>query len=1056
MKPATDNQIVFLLNKVSVYAATVTIVISLIIAVGWIFNLPDLRGIFGGNNYMKFNSTLSFALSGAGILFLHKIEKSDIYRAFSTAAAAIVFLIGFITFLQYVFNTNTGLDELFVNDPGIISDTNPPGRMSFNTSAGFMVTGVALFLGTEGTGKLVLYSQLLSLILIVSCFLPVLGYVYGVPEPFSHMMLTRMSLGTAILFLLTDTGLLFAFPGKGLISIITTQSMGGYLARCLLPVAVLLPVVFVWVLLIIENNTIMSITGNINSVAVLLIIVFILLIWRFLSIISLIDKSRTKAINKALTANRHLHYNVENSPLAFIEWDKWQRVKRWTKQAEEIFGWKAEEVMGKSPSEWKFIYEEDKPAIESIMRSLSGNQVARNKSSNRNYTRDGRVIDCIWYNSVIPDNEGNISSIISMVDNVTHQKEIEKRLKESEELYRSLVEITKDAIYIICRNVITFVNPAAVKLFGAENQDQITGRSPYDFFHKDYHRRMEERIKKLLKGESVPLLEKKVVRLDGSVIDVELAAISFFSRNETAILVAMRDITERKKIEYTLRRNEFILRMAGNLAHLGGWMFDVPENRVIWSDQAAEIHDMPTGYSPNSEEAVNFFAPEYQEKMNHLFNKSVNEGLPFDEEMEIITGKGRRVWIRISGKAQRDSSGRVVQVFGGVQDISEKKVSEQNLQQALWRAEESDKLKTSFLNNLSHEIRTPLNAVVGFSELLNQPGNSSERIQYLTGVILKSSDQLLDVIENIINISTIETGQTEVFETKTDINQLISQVHEKFRIKADSKGIKLRSFSSITSAQAIVFTDEGKIRNILTLLVDNAIKFTDEGHVELGCTLKDNMLQFYVQDTGIGIDPSLHDSVFERFQQVETELTRKRGGIGLGLPIARFFIERLNGRIWLESNPGSGATFYFTIPWKPVSLPEITVTGKKGKEKEVKLLIAEDEESNFFLIHEMLHGHGFDLLHAWNGLQAVDMVKNEDKIKLVLMDIKMPVMSGMEAMELIKKHRPELPVIALTAHALQGDKEKALEAGFDEYLSKPFSIQKLKDLIYQYLQKEKI
>jgi PAS domain S-box-containing protein len=1044
MRSSQDKYLVSVLKKSSFYAAILVMAVSFLIMTGWAIDSEVLGDLYSRFDFMRFNTALNFLLSAAAILFLHKLKESDWFRITSVVLAVTVFLVGFITFLQYVFITDLGIDELFITDQKIPGEF--PGRMSMNTSMSFMVIGSAIFLNNFRY-RAVLTSQLLSLTLVLSSFLPLLGYIYAVPELSGTLVFTRMTFQTAVMLFFTSAALLFTFPERGLISIITTNSVGGYIARRLLPLSVFLPIIFIWFLVIMERNELLDISGSINLIAVFFIMIFILLAWRFMSSIGLMDQSRSKAINKAQLAHRHLHYNVENSPLALIEWDNWLRVTRWTKQAEELFGWKAGEVTGKSPEDWRFFHEEDKPGIVSSMQKIISGAYIKNKYSNRNYDKQGNILNCIWYNSAIPDVEGKVTSIISMVDNITRQKDIEKRLRESENQYRSLIEITKEAIFINQHNQIVYLNPAALELFGAESQEQVLGKSPLEFFHKDYHSLIRDRVERMLRGETLPLAEEKVVRLDGTIIDVEVAATCFKFKDEAAIQVVARSISERKRVEEILKRNEFLLRMAGNLTNIGGWMVDVKEKKVSWSEQVSEIHQLPPGYFPSPDEALKFFAPEYHSRITDAYSKCLKEGIAFDEEVEIITGYGSRVWVRFTGMAERDPSGTIIRVIGGIQDITEKKIYERNLQNALRKAEQSDKLKTAFLNNLSHEIRTPLNAIVGFSEILNQERHSPDRIRYLTGVIAKSSDQLMAIIENIINISTIDTGQTEVFEIETNIDALFIQLHDKFRKSARVKDIELHSFCDVSGGNSIVMTDEGKVRSVLTHLIDNAIKFTDKGKVEFGCSLNGDFLQFYVSDTGIGIEPSFHTSVFERFGQVEIELSRKRGGIGLGLPISRHFVETLQGVLWLESVPGEGTTVYFTIPWKPLKVAKKETTEKLLARKEFKLLVAEDEESNFFLIHEMLSGMNLDILHAWNGRQAVEMVEKNKRIDLVLMDIKMPVMGGFEAASLIKELRPEIPVVALTAHALQGDREKALNAGFDDYISKPFPLERLKGII---------
>jgi PAS domain S-box-containing protein len=365
------------------------------------------------------------------------------------------------------------------------------------------------------------------------------------------------------------------------------------------------------------------------------------------------------------------------------------------------------------------------------------------------------------------------------------------------------------------------------------------------------------------------------------------------------------------------------------------------------------------------------------------------------------------------------------------------------------KAEENNRLKTAFLNNLSHEIRTPLNAIVGFSEFLNEPGLDPARIHHLTDIICRSSNQLLSIIEDIVNISKIEAGLIEAWEKETNVDRIISNVYDQLQIKAAEKEIKFRYNSSLQEPEAHVMTDETKLTQVLTNLVDNAIKFTEKGHVEFGCSLKDGFMKFYVADSGTGISREKFEIIFERFHQVETEHSQTKGGMGLGLPISKSFVEVLGGKIWVESTPGAGSIFFFTIPWKPFA----SVAGKAPTKEAVKLkdkqtiLVAEDEENNFELTKVILSMYDVEILHAWDGQQALEMARDIPGIDLVLMDIKMPIMNGYDATREIKKIRPRLPIVALTAYALPGDREKALAAGCDDYMSKPISLKEFLTIV---------
>jgi signal transduction histidine kinase len=391
-----------------------------------------------------------------------------------------------------------------------------------------------------------------------------------------------------------------------------------------------------------------------------------------------------------------------------------------------------------------------------------------------------------------------------------------------------------------------------------------------------------------------------------------------------------------------------------------------------------------------------------------------------------------------------------------VHDITEKIRMEHELIASKEKAEENDRLKTAFLHNISHEIRTPLNAIVGFSSFLNQPNLSVDKRKEFTDIISLSSEQLLSIITDIISVATLEAGQERVHKKEIDINQAVGAVYEQFCIKSLYPNITIQYHSEIPDNEARVVTDGVKLIQILTNLVGNALKYTREGRVEFSSAIKDNELYFRIEDTGIGIPKHLHGKIFDRFWQVDSTVTREFGGTGLGLSISKAYVELMGGRIWLDSEPGIGSVFHFTVPYEPVIKSKNSGSNEMGKAVDGSLskkvvLIAEDEMNNFLLVREYLSESVFNIIRVENGLDAVNICKNRKDIDIILMDIKMPVMDGIEATRQIKIMKPEIPVIAITAYAYATDKKRLLESGFDEYLPKPLKRESLIKMINQFI-----
>jgi PAS domain S-box-containing protein len=355
------------------------------------------------------------------------------------------------------------------------------------------------------------------------------------------------------------------------------------------------------------------------------------------------------------------------------------------------------------------------------------------------------------------------------------------------------------------------------------------------------------------------------------------------------------------------------------------------------------------------------------------------------------------------------------------------------------KAEEADKLKSSFLANMSHEIRTPLNAILGFSGLLKNPDLDRAKIESFIDIIESSGQQLLTIISDILDISRIEVGQISISISNVNVSQVLNEIYLQFERQAAQKNIQLVLKNEILKKNFEVTTDEIRLRQIISNLLNNALKFTHEGYVEFGVQIKSSFLEFYVKDTGIGITPADVKVIFEPFRQVENSNSRMYGGNGLGLSISKALVEKLGGTINVDSQFGEGSVFSFTIPFVYNNNTENknTTKGTENKWDKRIILIAEDECYNYLFLKELLSPTGVKILHAKDGKEAVELVQQHPEISLVLMDIKMPVMDGYAATRLIKSLQPQIPVIAQTAYAMSDDKERTINAGFDNYIAKP-------------------
>ncbi len=393
--------------------------------------------------------------------------------------------------------------------------------------------------------------------------------------------------------------------------------------------------------------------------------------------------------------------------------------------------------------------------------------------------------------------------------------------------------------------------------------------------------------------------------------------------------------------------------------------------------------------------------------------------------------------------------------------VIERKKMIEDLVAAKEKAEESDRLKSAFLANVSHEIRTPMNGILGFADLLKQPELTGEELHQFIGIIEKSGERMLNIINDLINISKIESGQMDINTSETNINEQIEFLYNFFLPEAKQKKIELNHTCPLPVSRSFITTDREKLYAILTNLIKNALKFTPSGSISFGYQLSENKVLFYVKDTGIGILLNKQKTIFERFVQANSDHKSRFEGAGLGLAISKAYIEMLGGKIWVESEVGTGTSFYFTLP--------TTCTSKREKEADddAKLwyndlsdtaktvLIAEDDEISMLYIKRMLEEFNVELFEARNGAEAVEICRNHPEISLVLMDINMPELNGFEASKRIKQFRPELTMIAQTAYALEHDIENYKDP-FDGYITKPIKTDEIKQLICNELYNNKV
>lgn len=516
------------------------------------------------------------------------------------------------------------------------------------------------------------------------------------------------------------------------------------------------------------------------------------------------------------------------------------------------------------------------------------------------------------------------------------------------------------------------------------------------------------------------------------------------------------DITEKKKAEQELAASLTSLRESEK--QYRSLIQDNPSVIVVFDPDTGKIIEINNaccrfyGYSRDEMLKMSVY------KINTLSKKEIepeiqnalsNKKNYFVFKHRLASGKICNVEV-YTGKIQYGEKEVLLSV---IHDITEKVKTSKELIIAKEKAVESDRLKTAFLANMSHEIRTPMNAILGFSQLLAVPGLKDDEIKNYVDTITNSGKQLLSLIDDIISISQIEAGIIDINYENVSTEKILKTAHKLFSLAAVKSGLIFSYKNELPLKYQSISTDPRRIQQVLINLLGNAFKFTSEGSVEFGCRLRNDKIEFYVSDTGIGIKKADEKIIFERFMQIDHGHDVIYGGTGIGLSISSAIVEKLGGKIWVTPKKVNGSEFCFTIPVIEQTA-QIDIIEEEEKELDLSgktILIAEDEEYNYELINILVSNAGAKVLRAKTGNEAVDIVKKNDSINLVLMDIKMPILNGLDATRLIRKSNKKIPIIAQTAYAQVGDRDKILKAGCNDYIPKPIQKNKLFESISKYI-----
>lgn len=639
--------------------------------------------------------------------------------------------------------------------------------------------------------------------------------------------------------------------------------------------------------------------------------------------------------------------------------------------------------------------------------------------------------------------------------------ELKKRIaeiKDKERTYRNLIENASDLIYTCdIDGCITYVNPMLVN-FSGFSEEQLIGSNFKDFVAPNYRKRVQEfyAVQYSDKLQSTytefPVIDSKGKEIwIGQTVDMT-------SSDKISFNVLARDISDRKKVERALMLSEEKYKSIIENMELG--LLEVDRNGKII--RAYPKFSKLTGYENEElvgKDAASYFLSEDEAERMRIRTKDRIQGKSEVYEVKLRRKDGSEVWVLISGAPYFNEKGIVDGSVGIHLDISLQKDLEEELRNANRIAEDSLKAKDLFLANISHEIRTPLNAIIGISELMLNSLPTVTQTKYLE-TIMASGDNLLRLINEILVLSKIQSGKFVLRNEPINLSKLFEHIHRSFSVIGGKKGLPVNLVSDLELDQ-FYLTDPTRLKEVLFNLVGNAVKFTKTGSISIEIKrLSRNStidhLSFEVIDTGIGIPKEDLEHVFQMFTQASNTNVVSENGTGLGLSISNGIIENMGGKLRVSSDLGKGSRFYFDLELErteSVKEPKVSkLNTDHSKLSGRRILVVEDAEVNRFLVNSILQSWGCVVVETVNGLEAVNQLRTE-RFDLVLMDVRMPIMDGFEATSQIRNELNlfELPIIALTANAIEGETEKCKKAGMDDYLSKPYSQDELYNLLTKYL-----
>lgn len=708
-------------------------------------------------------------------------------------------------------------------------------------------------------------------------------------------------------------------------------------------------------------------------------------------------------------------------------------------------------------------------------------------------TKTGKQIPVEMKSRIISNNK-----IQTIIRDISAEKKAKLELIDSEKKYRELVENISDMIFE-CDNHFTLkFSNGAVQVLGYSSPKELVGSSLINLIHPHDREIIHEEILHIFPNKHI----KHELRIANSIGEFQWIRINIQGKYEQGVLNGyfgtISDISKLKNAEISLKeKNEelqvFNEEYLSQNEELRTALEEINDKNEIIEETINKLHISKETFRTIAENTPDVIARLDRNGVHQFITQNIEKyykcnykdyigkhilDVPYSDDfniemnnyfIKVIEQQSQHtfifkytvpfpIYLETRLIPEFDDNKNLISVLAITRDITSLKNIEMELIRSKEKAEESDRLKTAFLANMSHEIRTPLNGIIGFSNLLFDEGIENNEKKEFISTINNCSNQLLTIISDIIDISKIESKQVEISVKSCNITAILNSlktIYTQERDRSEKHNISIILDIPHHDIDFYVDTDEVRVKQILTNLLGNALKFTDSGEIRFGYTIKNNFVEFFVKDTGVGIPSQDIEIIFERFRQSNPQRDKLYGGTGIGLSICKGLVDLLNGEIWVESDLGRQTTFYFTIPIQNIKKNNPTIIDKPTQAilRNIKILAVEDTFYSQRYLQAIFKRMNVELIVTDSAEEGITIFKNNNDIDIILMDIRLPGMNGLDATKIIRNISKSTPIIAQTANAMADDRAKALAAGCNDYIAKPIRRNDLIRIIYSHIQK---